>query len=763
MATIPEALDLAVRHHQARELTQAEKIYRQILAVEPSHPDALHLLGVIASGKSNLPEAIDLISRAIAANPQVAAYHSNLGNALKDQGRLEEAVGSYQRALRIEPDFVEAHNNLGISLTRQGKLIEAVASYRLALEIRSNYSEAHYNLSIALKDQGKLDEAVTSNRRALQIKPDYVKAHYNLGNLLNEQLKFEEATVAYRQALKFTPEFAEAHFNLGNALREQRKFEEAMASYQRAVQITPDYAEAHSNLGNVLKVQGKIEEAIASYRRALQIKPNYADACNNLGGVLAVQGKLDEAVVTYRQALQIKPDYAEAHHNLGNTLVRQEKPEEAVASFQRALQISPDYVEAYSSLGNTLKDQGKLDKAVGVYQRALQIKPDYAQGHYNLGIALKEQGKLDEAATSYERALQIKPDYALAHFSLSQIKKFARDDPRIQPMKNLLSDDSKPDKDRILYNFVLGTAYDELGEYDLAFRHFSEGNQLKRQMIEYDPGDRAGYVSALVDFYTAEMFTTLGDSMAVDSETPIFIVGMPRSGTTLVEQILASHADVFGAGELRNVSELIPRLASLSTGDKDYPYCMQNLPTGAVRELAREYIEMLRQMAPGKKHITDKMPGNFFSLGLIALLWPNSKIIHCRRDPLAIGFSCYRRYFWEGQLFSWDLAEIGHYWRQYDRLWRHWRQVLPVPVLALPYEQLVENSEEEIHRILDHCGLPWDDNCLQSHRTGRRVQTTMEVRRPIYREALDHWRHYEHHLEPLIKAVDGELQPSGVI
>jgi tetratricopeptide (TPR) repeat protein len=658
MATIPEALELAVRHHQAGELAQAEKIYRQILTLDRQHADALHLLGVIESGVGNYAKATDLISRAIAVNPQAAAYHSNLGNALKDQGKFDEAVASYERAVQIKPDF----------------------------------AQAHYNLGVALTELGRLDDAVASNRRALQIEPSYAQAYYNLGNALNEQEKFDEA--------------------------------------------------------------------VKAYECAMQIDPDYADAANNLGSALTQQGKLDEAIASYHQVIRIKPDHVQAYLNLANALKNQGKLEEAVAFYQRVIRIKPDYAEAHSSLGETFKEQGDLDKAVGSYERALQIKPESTEVHYNLGIAFKEQGKLDEAVSSYQNALQIKPDYSLAHFSLSQIKKFSGDDLRIRQMESLLDDDSRLDKDRVLLNFALGTAYDELGDYDLAFHHFAEGNQLKRQMFEYDPAARVGYVSALIEFFNPKSFAELGDSMAVNSEMPIFIVGMPRSGTTLAEQILASHPDVYGAGELKHVSALIPRLLSLSTKSKDFPQCLKTLPTGIVRELAGEYIEQLRQLSPETKHVSDKMPGNFFSLGLIALLWPNSKIIHCRRNPVAVGFSCYRRYFWDSQLFAWDLAEIGHYWRQYDRLWHHWQQVLTIPVFELQYEQLVERSENEIRLMLDHCGLPWDDRCLDSHRTRRVVQTTPEVRQPIYREAVEHWQHYRHHLESLTQAIAGELEPS---
>jgi predicted O-linked N-acetylglucosamine transferase (SPINDLY family) len=384
MATIPETLAVAVSHHQAGELPQAERIYRQILRVDPNHADALHLLGMIASQVGNQEAAIDLIRRATAIEPRNAVYWNNLGNTLREQGKLDDAVASYRSALQLHPDFLAAHYNLGVSLQDQGKLDDAVASYRRALEIKPDLAEAYNNLGNALAKQGKLDDAIASYRRAVQIQPDY----------------------------------AEAHNNLGNALREQGMLGDAVASLQEAVRIRPDYAGAHNNLGVALEDQGKSDDAVACFQRALQINPDYAEAHNNLGSVLREQGKLGDAVVCLQQALRIRPGYAEAHNNLGGVLREQGKLDAAVACYQRALEIKPDYAEAHNNLGNAMKEQGKLGDAVASYRQAVNIKPPYAEAHYNLGNALKEQGKLDEAVASYRRALNIKPDYGRAAMEL---------------------------------------------------------------------------------------------------------------------------------------------------------------------------------------------------------------------------------------------------------------------------------------------------------------------------------------------------------
>ena len=387
MATISQALAIAIEHHQAGRLQAAEQIYRQILAVEPSHADAWHLLGIVNGQTGNHQRAAEYIDRALTVKPDWAEAHYNLGVAWKAQGKLEEAVASYRRALELQPDYAEARNNLGVALKAQGKPEEAVACYRRALELKPDYAEVRNNLGIALKDQGKPEEAVACYRRAVQLQPDY----------------------------------AEAYNNLGVALSEQGKLDEAVACYRRAVQLKPDFAEAHNNLGAALSDQGKLDEAVACCQRALELKPDFANAHNNLGMARNVQGKLDEAVACCRRALELKPDNALAHNNLGLSLKAQGKLDEAVACCRRAVQLKPDFAVAYNNLGAALNDQGKVDETVASYRRALELKPDFAEAHYNLGMALNSQGKLDQAAACYRRVMELTPDNAASLGSLVHV------------------------------------------------------------------------------------------------------------------------------------------------------------------------------------------------------------------------------------------------------------------------------------------------------------------------------------------------------
>ena len=387
MATIPEALAIAVQHHQAGRLQAAEQIYRQILQAQPDQADALHLLGVMAHQMGHYGTAVEYIGRAIGVQGDVAAFHNNLGYVLRDQGKLDEAAACCRRALELNPDYADAHNNLGNVLRDQGKLDESVVHYRRALELKPNFAEAHSNLGNALRDQGMLEEAVASYRRALELKPDYAEAHNKLSNALRDQKKLDEAVACCRRALELKPDYAGAYNNLGNILRDQAKLDEAVACYRQALARKPDYAEAHNNLGNALadqgnalKDRGKLDEAVACYRRALELKPDFAEAHNNLGNALAAQGKLDEAVACYRRALELKPDFAEVCNNMGSALTDQGKLDEAVACYRRALELKPDYLPPIGSLVHQLQYLCSWEDLDVLSQRVIEIVDGNAQG-----------------------------------------------------------------------------------------------------------------------------------------------------------------------------------------------------------------------------------------------------------------------------------------------------------------------------------------------------------------------------------------------
>jgi tetratricopeptide (TPR) repeat protein len=366
----------ALQFHQQGQLAEAERIYRQVLDLDPHHADSLHLLGVLAHQVGRDDVAVELISKAIARDKKPAAFHSNLGTALQALGRLEEARACYERALRIKPDMAEAQMNLGAILNAQGQCEKAEASFRQALKLR----------------------------------PDLAEAHVNLGNILHAQGKLEEAAASHQRAMGLKPEFAEACFNHANALQALGRLEEAVASYQRAVALKPEAAAYHGNLGNALLALGRLEEAEACYRQALTLKPDYAEASYNQGNLRNAQNKLEEAVASYQRAIELRPQLAEAHYNLGNTLHSLDRLEEATACFERALGLRPNYAEAHYNLGCVFEDLGRVEEALASMARAIEIKPDYPQARFGHALVQLRCGDFAAGWRNYEHRWQ-SPDH----------------------------------------------------------------------------------------------------------------------------------------------------------------------------------------------------------------------------------------------------------------------------------------------------------------------------------------------------------------
>lgn len=702
----------ALEHYQAGRFPHAEALLQQLLQVQPSHPDALHLLGAIArlAGKAEIAAA--LISKAISAKPSEPVFYNSMGQALRDLGRLDEAVTNYRRALSIKPDYAEILYNLGNALKIQNKLDEAAASYRKALSIKPNYAEAHGNLGNTLQDQNKLDEAVTSYRKALSIKPDYV----------------------------------EAHSNLGNALQTQGKLDEAVACYRKALALNPDYAKALNNLGKVLQEQGNFDEAIACYRRATALRPDFAEVYCNLGSALRGKGALIEASACYRQALALKPDFPEAIIGLGKTLHEQGELDTAIASFLQALKIRPNFTEAYIGLGNALQAQGRLEEALASLQQAILLKPESAAARSVLASVYVDQGEFEAAQLELSKALEFEPENPGVWAALTGLRKMTPEDSDwLNTALRLVSQHGSTWSalENIQMQFALGKYYDDTEQYDLAFPAYNRANTLMRQTE--GPFDRAQFsrlVDTLIATYPAETVNRQNEG-ASPSQSPVLVVGMPRSGTSLIEQIIASHPRAYGAGELAFWETHANQATSISECH-DAAY---------IARVAAEYEQLINQHSASTDRVVDKMPSNFLWLGLISEAFPQSKIIHTRRDPIDTCMSIYFQNFTRAHPYKTDLDDLAFYYREYDRLMRHWRTVLPASrFLEVPYEALTDNQAEWSRRIIEFIGLDWDERCLDFHKTQRRVGTSSnwQVRQKIYHSSKARWRNYEKHLGPLL-------------
>jgi Tfp pilus assembly protein PilF len=506
--------------------------------------------------------------------------------------------------------------------------------------------------------------------------------------------------------------------------------------------------------GRKLHQAGRLAEAEVWYRRALAAQPNNADALNSLGIVALQTGRHGLAVELTRQAIQRDGENSIYFGNLGNAFYGLGKFHDAVAAYRKALSIKPDSAEAHSNLGAAQEQLGKLDEAIAAYRRAISLKPDYADAHANLGVALEEQGKLDEARNAFEKAIELAPARAVNYRLLSEVKRFSATDQHLAAMEKLARDmGSLSSQDQIDLHFALAKAYGDLGDHEGSFRHLLDGNALKRQRMGYDEPLMLAMFDRIRSVFTPELMRdkqTCGHTSSV----PVFIVGMPRSGTTLVEQILASHPKVFGAGEISEFVNAMERFTSPNEATARFPEVVSSMPDDQLRQLGASYVSAISALAPNAERVVDKMPMNFLFAGLIHLVLPNARIIHTRRDPLDTCLSCFSKLFTNRHQYSYDLAELGRYYRGYEMLMEHWRRVLPPGVmLEVQYEQLITDLEGEARRIVGHCGLEWDAACLSFHETERAVRTTIQVRQPIYRSSIGRWRVYEHQLGPLIEAL----------
>jgi tetratricopeptide (TPR) repeat protein len=606
---------------------------------------------------------------------------------------------------------------------------------------------------------GRLAEAEGVYRRILAIDAHHADTLHLLGMIAEQGGRHDVAVEMIRQAIAINHTAAAYHSNLGTILQAQGKLEEAAACYERALALKPDWAEVHSNLGNIRQAQGRLDEGVACQEWALALKPDFAEACSNLGNARQSQGMLDEAVAWYERALALKPDYADAHNNLGMALAALDRIDDAVAHYERALALNPNFANAHNNLGNALEKQDRIDDAVAHYERALALKPEHANAHNNLGNIFRERGEFEDAMAHYGRAIAIKPDYVEAHFNRAEIKSFHPGDADLSALEALAGrDDLSADK-ALYIHFALAKALEDIGDYVRAFEHLRQGNALKRRQINYEETVALKLfqrISTVFDRGIFDRFARQGDLSSV----PVFVLGMPRSGSTLIEQILASHPQIHAGGELTAL-EKIADGDQYPAGDQplQYPECLPALDGAALRRLGQSYLARLPPLADSKVRIVDKLSGNFLRIGLIRLILPNARIIHSMRHPVDTCVSCYSKLFTAGLYFSYDLAELGRYYRSYRELMAHWRSVLPPgAMLDVSYEDVVDDLEGQARRLIDFCGLPWDDRCISFHRTNRPVKTAsaVQVRQPLFRSSLQRWRHYEAGLAPLLDEL-GDL------
>jgi tetratricopeptide (TPR) repeat protein len=559
---------------------------------------------------------------------------------------------------------------------------------------------------------------------------------------------------------RFPAANVQAMFDDGLRYHLAGRIDDAVARYKRALRLNPDHADLLNNLGVALAAQGRIDDAIVQYRRAVSLNPANAAAHGNLGVALAAKGRIADALIHHERALILKPGQPCVHYNLGIALGAQGRAGEAALHYQRALILKPDYADAHNNLGNWFASQGKPDDAITHYQRAAAINPDHAEAQNNLGNVFLEQGKFESAMAHYDRAIAIKPANTRAHYHRAEIKTFHPGDADLELLEALAGRHDLPANRAPFIHFALAKALEDCGDYRRAFEHLRKGNDLKRAQIQFDEKAVAKAFRRTATVFGRSLLD-LRQGEGDPSTAPIFVLGMPRSGSTLIEQILAGHSQIHGAGELTDFEAAARAIISESSQPLPYPDCVPALDGATLRRIGQTYLARLPVVQPGKVRIIDKLPGNFLNIGLIRLTLPNARIIHTVRNPLDTCLSCYSKLFTAGQYFSYEMRELARYYRRYRDMMTHWRSVISEGVmLDVAYEDVVEDLEGQARRLIDYCGLAWDDRCLSFHKTSRPVKTasSVQVRKPLFRSSLQRWRRYEAYIAPL-QEVFGTAYP----
>jgi tetratricopeptide (TPR) repeat protein len=674
----------------------------------------------------------------------------DLARAAWAAGRADEAEMACRQVLAVWPGQTDATYLLGLMAHTFGNLDLAITHLRDACQSPRAPSVYFSDFAEMCRQKGLLAEAEQAGRRAVALAPNFAAAWNNLGIVLQEMLKLDESRLCIERALALEPNNAETLNNLANTFKRLGLAAEAEKRWNAALALKPEYAEAYSNLSNLLNDQGEYDRAESMARRAVELNPRLADAYINLAATYTVRHRHTDALHVLDALLAFMPAHARALAARALALKELDRVEEALESAKRGLMLAPETPEVHNAIGQVHQAMGEFEPALAAYDRAASLPgPAQMDAIANRGVLFMEFGRKAEAAKALEDAAKAFPNAPGILFSQTDLRCFEPGDPLIGQMQALLAREGISLADRATLHFGLGKAFLDIGNSDQAFRHYNEGNRLKRSTFAYDPDANARWMVTVAVAFSPALIATKAD-MGARSDLPVFVVGMPRSGTTLVEQILASHPMIHGAGELK-------RLQTLVDGIEGFPNAARDLPATQLRAIGEAYLAFVKPMALGRRRVVDKMPSNFLHTGMIRLVLPDARIIHCRRNAVDTCLSCYTKLFAGEQAFAYDQTELGRFHRAYQALMAHWRAILPAShFLEVDYEAVVDDVEREARRMLDYLGLPWDDIVLRFHDTERPVRTASvnQVRQPIYSTSKGRWRKHAAHLQPLLTALN---------
>ena len=613
---------------------------------------------------------------------------------------------------------------LGASLIRLKKPQEAEHVLSRATRIYGSFSRAHEGLAEALIMQGRLKEALASLERAEVLEPGSSSIRMKKAKVLTGLGKEDDATRELEASFKLTPH----REDLVRGLSLQR--------------------------------MGNVRDAEKIYRDVLLRDPSNVDALRLLAGVAMRAKQWGDAEALLERALELAPDFYQGWFDLGLARQEQDKTAEAIDAYQQVIRLEPDRPQGYVSVGTVKAMIGAHDEAMEQFQAALQREPSHFGALSGMGHVLKTIGSQDEAIENYRECVRQNPDHGETWWSMANLKTFRFTDEEIEIMATRAARESLVEEQRANFFFALGKAYEDKQDYDQAFEYYARGNENRRDRESYDPVQTVDLHDRFIRTFSREFFDERRGA-GCDSNAPILIVGLPRSGSTLIEQILASHPDVEGTHELPDLGR-VARSVGLGREDrKAYPEAMTLLSNEELKQAGEEYLRRTeRHRELGTPRFTDKLPNNFVHVGFLELALPNARVINAKRHPLDSCLGAFKQLFARGQPFTYDQFEIAEFYIEYQRIMDHWHEVLPGRVLDVQYENVVDDLETQVRRILEYCDLPWNDACLRYYENERAVKTASseQVRKPIYSSAKHRWRHYEKHLGPMIEVLEPILQ-----
>jgi len=703
-------------------------------------------------------------------------------------GQIEEARNLYTQLSELDANNEETWLMLAAIHGESGDLSAALQCADKAISIDPDYVEAHLTRAHLLQRLDRFEDAIASALKAVDKDHEYGEAWLFLGGLAG-RLERTDAAEWAEQAVKLLPGSSEALINLGNAYYQQGLFEEAEAEFRNADQIAPGVFASDLGVAKAIAAQQKYTEAVALLESAVAREPYDVEALDNLGVCYINLGRREEAVAIFDRIIEGQADYVYAYTRVARLFSEQGDYEEAIEYLKRGRQNIANPLEVLGDLAQVYRDYGMTQLAIRTCDDALELDPDNFEARFYKALSLGDYTRYEEALAELDSLGQEAPedkriiiskvgllerlgDYDKAH---EQILPFLSDenvpagvvdifarlchrfdecDKAIRLMEGVLAKEDLDKEYRRGIMFTLGKVLDRQGNYESAFALIEEANELKP--YHYDHQKFVRYVDRLMASDVTGLVADTPLSDAVDRGVrPVFIVGMPRSGTSLVEQIIASHPQAYGGGERHEMESISHRLSGWEGSDKEYPECLADVPQDMISTIADGYAQFVTTLPSGTTVMTDKMPGNFQHVVLIRLLFPDARIIHCTRDPVDTCLSCYFQQFTGRHDYAYDLADLGAHYVEYKRLMDHYRDEVGMPILEINYEELVADTERLSRKMIDFCGLDWDEGCLRYYESDRVVRTASydQVRQPIYTSSVERWRHYEKHLTPLLEAL----------